>query len=130
MGGYNPLFAVAKDSPVREAAVKLLMSFTAPNISEKWVRYAKEPSGIRGNVSMAGGSARGTDRFENFITYISDKYGGNVFDSKTVDYILGGKYKDLTLQFSIHLADVMDGKVTAGQAYDAIVSDMRTVDKQ
>ncbi len=129
MGGYNPMFAVAKDSPVRAEAVKLLMSFTTPNMAEKWIRYAKGPSGIKGNISKAGGVSVQTDQFDNFITYITDKYGSNVFDSKTVDYILGDQYKDLTLKFSIHLGDVMDGKATADAAYAAIVKDMQNVDK-
>ncbi len=128
MGGYNPMFAVAKDSPVRDEAVKLLMSFSTPNSAEKWIRYAKAPSGIKGNISKAGGVSTNTDQFDNFITYITEKYGGNVFDSKTVDYILGEKYKDLTLKFTMHLGDVMDGKVSASAAYAAILGDMKAVD--
>jgi len=130
MGGYNPMFAVAKDSPVRDEAVKLMMSFATPNSSEKWIRYAKAPSGIKGNVSAAGSVSASTDQFDDFITYITDKYGGSVFDSKTVDYVLGEKYKDLTLKFTMHLGDVMDGKATADEAYAAILSDMKAVDNQ
>ncbi len=130
MGGYNPMFAVAKDSPVRDEAVELLMSFSTPNTAEKWIRYAKAPSGIKGNISSAGDVSQKTDQFDRFITYISNKYGGNVFDSKTVDYILGDKYKDLTLSFTMHLGAVMDGKMTADEAYDAILSDMKAVDSK
>ncbi len=130
MGGYNPMFAVAKDSPVRDEAVKLLMTFSTPNAAEKWVRYAKAPSGIEGNVSTAGDISKKTDQFDSFITYITEKYGGNVYDSKTVDYILGEKYKDLTLQFTMHLGDVVDGKATAEEAYNAILDDMKAVDNK
>lgn len=130
MGGYNPMFAVAKNSPVRDEAVKLLMTFSTSNVAEKWVRYAKAPSGIQGNISAAGKVSAETDQFDNFITYISNKYSGNVFDSKTVDYILGEKYKDLTLQFDKYLGAVMDGKMTASAAYDNIVKDMKAVDNK
>lgn len=128
MGGYNPMFAVAKDSPVRDEAVKLLMTFSTPNVAEKWVRYAKGPSGIKGNISSAGSVSETSDQFDRFITYITDKYGGSVFDSKTVDYILGERYKDLTVKFNMHLGDVMDGTATADQAYQAILADIKSVD--
>jgi hypothetical protein len=128
MGGYNPMFAVAKDSPNRDAAVKLLMSFSTPNDAEKWVRYTKNPSGIKGNVSTPGNGSVQPDQYDNFITDIASKYGGNIFDDKTVDYILGAKYQDLTLAFDMILGDVMDGKITADQAYAEILKDMKDID--
>ena len=130
MGGYNPMFAVAKDSPVRDEAVKLLMTFATPNVAEKWVRYAKAPSGILGNVSSAGKVSVETDQFDDFITYVSNKYSGNVFDSKTVDYILGEQYKDISLQFNKILGAVMDGKMTADAAYAEIIDAMEIVDNK
>ena len=123
------MFAVLKNSPVKDEAVKLMMSFSTPNVAEKWVRYAKGPSGIKGNISNAGDTNKDTTQFDTFITYITDKYGANVFDSKTVDYILGAKYKDLTLPFTQHLGAVMDGKATADQAYAQILADMNAVGK-
>lgn len=125
MGGYNPMFAVMKDSPVVKEATDLLMSFSTANSAEKWIRYAKAPSGVKGNISKSGSDSKNADQFDRFITYITNKYGGNIFDSKTVDYILGSKYKDLTLDFTMHLGAVMDGDITAEQAYNLIVSDMK-----
>jgi hypothetical protein len=128
MGGYNPMFAVMKDSPSVKEATDMVMSFSTPNSAEKWIRYAKAPSGIKGNLSKAGSTSVKLDQFDNFITYITDKYGGNVFDSKTVDYILGSKYKDLTLPFTIHLGSVMEGEITADQAYSLIMADIKKID--
>ncbi len=128
IGGYNPMFAVAKDSPAKEEAVELMMAFSTPNTAEKWIRYAKGPTGIKGGISEAGGTTAEITQFDTFITYITNKYGGNVFDSKTVDYVLGEKYKDLTVDFAKHLGDVMDGKITADEAYDLILADMHRVD--
>ncbi|MFH1248561.1 MAG: hypothetical protein V1660_00220 [archaeon] len=130
MGGYNPMFAVAKDSPVRDEAIALMMAFSTPNTAEKWIRYAKGPTGIKGSISQAGTTAEDTTQFDTFITYITDKYGGNVFDSKTVDYVLGDKYKDLTVQFAKHLGAVMDGRITADQAYNQILDDMKEADNK
>ncbi|MBN1156882.1 extracellular solute-binding protein [Candidatus Woesearchaeota archaeon] len=130
IGGYNPMFAVAKDSPVMDEAVKLMMAFSTPNTAEKWIRYAKGPSGIKGGISQAGSTTADVTQFDTFITYITNKYGGNIFDSKTVDYVLGEKYKDLTVQFCKHLGAVMDGKITADEAYDLILADMEDVDNK
>ena len=114
---------------MRDQAVKVLMSFATPNSAERWVRYAKAPSGIRGNISVAGQVSQIADQFDRFIKHITDAYGGNVFDSKTVDYILGGKYRNMTVRFNMRLGDVMDGVMTADQAYKAILGDMKAVDE-
>lgn len=127
MGGYNPMFAVMKNSSVKEEAVNLLMSFSTPNVAEKWVRYAKGPSGIKGNISQSGNVSKNADQFDKFISYITDKYGGNVFDSKTVDYVLGAKYKDLTTKFCQNLVAVINGKISANTAYAKILADMKSV---
>jgi len=128
IGGYNPMFAVAKNSPVKDEAISLMMQFSTPNNAEKWIRYAKAPSGIHGSISEAGNTNSNITQFDTFITYITDKYGSNVFDSKSVDYVLGDKYKDLTVKFDTHLGDVMSGKITADEAYAQILADMKEVD--
>jgi hypothetical protein len=102
-----------------------LMEFSKPNTAEKWVRYSKGPSGIKGNLTDSGDDSAAADQFDKFISYITEKYGGNVFDSKTVDYILGEKYKDLSPKFTRHLVQVMDGKITASKAYDLISADIK-----
>lgn len=127
MGGYNPMFAVMNNSPVKDGAVKLMMSFSTPNVAEKWVRYSKGPSGIKGNISEFGNMPKDADQFDKFINYITTKYGGNVFDSKTIDYVLGDKYKDLTTKFCQNLVAVMDGKITADIAYSRILADMKSI---
>lgn len=128
IGGYNPMFAVVKDSPVRDEAVQLMMEFSTPNSAEKWTRYSKAPSGIKGGISEAGTTNKDVSQYDTFITQITDKYGGSIFDSKTVDYVLGEKYKDLTVKFCMRLAAVMDGKLTADEAYQQILADMKEVD--
>lgn len=124
MGGYNPMFAVMKNSPHKEEAIKLLMAFSTSKSAELWSRYAKAPSGIKGNVSQAG---QGTDQYDKFITYISDKYGGNIYDSKTVDYVLGKKYVSLTDSFALTITDIIDGKITAAAAYDQIIHQTQAI---
>lgn len=130
MGGYNPMFAVAKKSEVKDEATSLLMDFSTSIAAEKWIKYAKAPSGIKGGLSQAGSASSQLNQYDDFITYISNTYGGNVYDSKTVDYVLGEKYKSLTLEFNKHIAAVMDGKISADEAYNLILSDMDKIDKK
>jgi len=130
IGGYNPMFAVMKNSPVRDEAVSFLMEFSKPNTAEKWVRYAKAPSGIKGNISDSGDSSEDADQYDKFISYITEKYGGNVYDTKTVDYILGRKYKDLSPKFYRHLVSVMNGDITAEEAYARIMQDVAEFDQR
>lgn len=128
IGGYNPMFAVMKNSPFKDKAVEFLMEFSKPNTAEKWVRYAKGPSGIKGNLSDSGDDSETADQYDKFISYITEKYGGNVYDTKTVDYILGRAYKDLSPKFFRHLVSVMAGETTASEAYDLIMADVAAVD--
>lgn len=128
IGGYNPMFAVMKNSPVRDEAVDFLMEFSKPATAEKWVRYAKAPSGIKGNLTDSGNDSENADQYDRFISHITEKYGGNVYDTKTVDYILGRKYKDLSPKFYRHITAVMNGDITAEEAYDLIMQDVAKFD--
>lgn len=128
IGGYNPMFAVMENSPVRDESVEFLMEFSKPNIAEKWVQYSKGPSGIEGNLSDSGDSSANADQYDKFISHITDTYGGNVYDTKTVDYILGQKYKDLSPKFYRHLVGVMNGDLSADDAYANIMADVKEFD--
>jgi len=105
------------------------MEFSKPNTAEKWVRYAKGPSGIKGNITDSGDSSENADQYDRFISYITEEYGGNVYDTKTVDYILGRKYKDISPKFYRHLVSIMKGEITAEEAYALIMADMEAFDK-
>lgn len=128
IGGYNPMFAVMKNSEVREEAIEFLMEFSKPNTAEKWVRYSKGPSGIKGNLSDSGDDSPDADQYDKFISYITKTYGANVYDTKTVDYILGRKYKDLSQKFNMHLVEIMEGNITAEEAYTLIMHDVAKED--
>ena len=45
-----PFWAVMKNSPNREAAIRLMQFWSRPEIAEKWVRYTKNPTGLTGNL--------------------------------------------------------------------------------
>lgn len=60
MGGYMIPWAVPKNSPHREEAIKYLLFLNKPDYAEKWSRYTKCPTGILGSVSS---TAMGMDHF-------------------------------------------------------------------
>lgn len=49
-GGFIPVWAVMKNSPNREAAIRLMQFWSRPEIAEKWIRYTKSPTGLAGNL--------------------------------------------------------------------------------
>lgn len=109
MGGYAPNWAVLKNGANREQAIKLMMFWTRPEIAEKWARYTKCPSGIKGNLTN---TSFGVDEYENFMYSIEKKYGGKKVSQVSNTFILGEKSKFVKL----NTIDVLEGKMTAKQA--------------
>lgn len=50
VGGYIPSWAVLKNAPGREAGIELMRFWSRPPIAQKWVRYTKCPTGLRGDL--------------------------------------------------------------------------------
>jgi hypothetical protein len=98
-----------------------LMFWSRPQVAEKWVRYAKAPTGLAGNISP---SDIGNDPFARFLTKITDKYGGNVHYSANAGYILGEKNQLLQQNINKKLLQLLDGNITAQQAYDEIMKEV------
>jgi ABC-type glycerol-3-phosphate transport system substrate-binding protein len=49
-GGFMPVWAVMKNSPNRDSAIRLMQFWSRPEIAEKWARYTKNPTGLAGNL--------------------------------------------------------------------------------
>ena len=121
-GSFIPTWAVMKDAANKEGAIKLLMFWSRARIAEKWVRYAKAPTGLAGNISP---SDIGDDPFAQFLTKITDKYGSNVHYSDNVGYILGKKNQLLQQNINKKLLQLLDGNITAQQAYDKLMKEVK-----
>ena len=117
-GSFISTWAVMKDAPNREEAIKLMMFWSRPYVAEKWVRYAKAPTGLAGNISL---SDIGEDPFSRFLAEITDKYGGNIHYSDNSGYILGKKNQLLQQNINKKLLQLLEGNITAQQAYDEIM---------
>lgn len=113
LGGYVANFAVLKNSPHRDEAIKLMMYWCKPEIAEKWVRYTKSPSGVIGNLTT---SSFGVDQFESFIYTIDKKYGTNTIQELDNQYFLGLK----NFRIPYRVIEVLEGRMTAKAAIDEL----------
>jgi hypothetical protein len=50
IGGYITTWAVLKNAPGREAGIELMRYWSRPPIAQKWVRYTKCPTGLKGDL--------------------------------------------------------------------------------
>jgi ABC-type glycerol-3-phosphate transport system substrate-binding protein len=121
IGGFLPTFAVMKNSPHREDAIKLLMYWSQPKIAEKWVEYTKTPTGLKGNLSTADLAG---DRVEQFQAEIGKKYGGNIHFNDSMGYVFG-PHVALVNFLQNPLINLLDGKMTAQEAYEALLKEAR-----
>ncbi|MDA3893044.1 MAG: ABC transporter substrate-binding protein [Salinivirgaceae bacterium] len=110
IGGYLSNWAVLKKSPNKDAAVKLLMHWTRPDIAERWVRLSKSPSGIKGNVAS---SSFGFDPYENYTHTIDTKYKTLVRDEDKA--LMVGKDN---LHVPIKVQDVLTGQISGKDAFE------------
>jgi ABC-type glycerol-3-phosphate transport system substrate-binding protein len=120
IGSYTPEFAIMKASPNREAAIRLFKFWSQPKVAEKWVRYAKAPTGLRGHLTE---SDVADDQFERFQRQMNDKYHGNLYFSDDVGFILGEQNKLLTSLVNEKVVELLAGTTTAQEAYDAIMAE-------
>jgi ABC-type glycerol-3-phosphate transport system substrate-binding protein len=108
VGGYQACWAVLKNAPNRENAVKLMKYWTTKELAEKWVRYTKSPTAIKGNLTSV---TLGLNQFENFEYVMTSKYGPNLLTAYDNRYILGLKNKDI----KIPVTDILEKKLTVDQ---------------
>lgn len=120
IGGYQVMWVVPKNAKNPDAAVDFLMAMNQPKVADKWMRYAKSPTGIKAELAS---SSMGGDQFENFINAIDEKYGENKITlSGNSQYIF-----DHERRFSNNYGhEVMTGKITADEAIRQIRAGFRT----
>lgn len=122
LGGVIPTWAVMKDSPHREAAIRLIMAMSTPRVAEKWVQYTKTPTGLVGDFSKA---TMGSDVYEIYQRTLSEKYGSRMQYSYNVAYLLGKNNSLLQKDIVEVLWKLLEGKTTAEQARKSILAKMR-----
>jgi ABC-type glycerol-3-phosphate transport system substrate-binding protein len=113
-GGYNITWVVPKKAKNKDAAVKFLLSMNTSETAEKWVRYTKSPTGVKGNLTTL---SFGTDKFEDFQITVEKKYKnhkiGLLYGSA---FCFGSKNSGV----NNYAVEVISGEMTAQQAISLI----------
>jgi ABC-type glycerol-3-phosphate transport system substrate-binding protein len=117
VGGYASNWAVLKNGPHAKEAVRLMMYWCTPRMAEKWVRYTKSPSGIKGTL---GATTFGTDIYENFVYSIEQKYGEKQMPQSDNKYLIGEN--NFT---NLRVIDVLERRITGTQAFNELVKTLR-----
>ncbi len=113
-GGYQVMWAVLKNAPHKEEAIRFLLDMNRPAMSEMWVRYTKCPTGIKGNLT---GVSFGGDQFENFSYHIQDTYGLNTYRYyESSSWVLN----ESNANTPIYYLEVIQGQMTAKEAIQKI----------
>jgi ABC-type glycerol-3-phosphate transport system substrate-binding protein len=109
LGGYAANWAIPKNAPHKEEAIKLMMFWTQPEVAEKWARYTKCPSGVKGNLTNV---TFGIEPYESFMYTIEKKYRGNNFQQVDLKHILGVR----NFQMPFRSIEILEGRMTAKEA--------------
>ena len=119
-GGYQVMWAVLKNAPHRNEAIRLLLSFNKPDVAEKWARYTKSPTGIKGKLASGG---FGFDRFDVFQNKIDQKYSGHKI---IVTYNSSCCFGNDNSELSNYSEEVLSGVMSAKDAMEQIRKELRS----
>jgi ABC-type glycerol-3-phosphate transport system substrate-binding protein len=122
LGGYLPTWAVFKNAPHKNEAVKLVMFWSTPTIADKWVRYTKNPTGLRGALASPG---IGEDVYEQFMRRITGEYGERIQYTKNAGYLLGKENELLQDDINVVLIKLLTDQISAERAYQEIMAKTR-----
>jgi hypothetical protein len=113
-GGYQIIWAVLKKSPHKEEAIKFLLAWNKASVADKWARYTKCPTGIKGSFAD---NSFGTDQFEAYTNHIAKKYGTRKYAyNSNSEHIYGVSKRNLPNYF----VEVLTGELTADDAMKRI----------
>lgn len=118
LGGYLSTFAVLKNSPNVDNAIKLMLFWCRPDIAEKWVRYTKNPTGLKGNMTN---SEFGGDIYEKFQNSIIKKYGSNVGYSSDASYIYETTGISQKTKLNTSIIQLLNGEISADKVYNQLL---------
>lgn len=127
IGDYTPIFAVMNKSRNRDVAVDFLMSWAQPKVAEKWVRYTKNLTGTKGNLSEAVSGELDTfgDTYEQYLVDMERKHGGApMMYMREPTYALGPDSPVSVVELRAKLAEILEGKLTARDYYEDVMRRM------
>lgn len=116
---YIMMWAVPKNAPHKEEAIKFLLSLNKPSFADMWVRYTKCPTGVVGELSEV---KFGKDRVENFASFVQSKFGVHTFIQED-NYSKALGLKNVKVPGYVH--EVLMGELTADHAMSKIRNQLK-----
>jgi ABC-type glycerol-3-phosphate transport system substrate-binding protein len=116
-GSYQSVWAVFKDAPHRDEAIKFMQYMCSNDIAEKWISTTKNPTAIKVRINA---SDLAQDEIAKFNTAIEKKYGKNIRNYNIAQILFGPKST-----ITIDSTQVVSGELTANQYYDQIVKQLK-----
>lgn len=113
IGGYISTWAVLKDAPGRDAGIALLQYWSQPSVAERWVRYTKCPTGLRGNLYDP---QYGRDAFADFQRRMCARYERPLMDPLMV---VGEGGRDVHQKLQ-DMETLLRTHIFAKEGYDAL----------
>jgi ABC-type glycerol-3-phosphate transport system substrate-binding protein len=127
IGDYTPIFAVMSKSRNREVAIDFLMSWAQPKVAEKWVRYTKNLTGTKGNLSevVSGELSDFGDTYETYVMDMERKHGGvRMMYMREPTYVFGVDSPVSVVELRARLAAILEGSLTAQDYYEDVMRRM------
>ena len=116
-GILKPAWAVFKRATNYNDAVKILMYFTQPEISEKWTSLSNSPTGLKKHTKSKKSLQ---DNNEIFRTTISNKYKDNLRYYSNFFEMYNGQSDINQNVLENNLRLLLLGKITAEDAFNEI----------
>jgi ABC-type glycerol-3-phosphate transport system substrate-binding protein len=132
IGDYTPIFAVMSKSGNREVAIDFLMSWAQPKVAEKWVRYTKNLTGTKGNLSEVVSDEIDTfgDTYETYVMDMERKHGGvPMMYMREPTYVFGAESPVSVVELRAKLAEILGGSLTARDYYEDVMRRMDEASK-
>lgn len=107
-GFFQVIFVVPKNANNPEGGKRFIRYITSTETADRWVKYAKCPTGMKNTISYTD---FGQDMYEKFFQHLQKKYGNNQVDVRLNELLFNTK-KTLNFRY----ADVLEGRLSAAEA--------------
>ncbi len=127
VGEYVPVFAVMNKSENRQLAIDLVMAWSTPKVAEKWVRYTKNLTGIKGNLSKIISAEADVfdDVYEAYILDMEKEYSNvPMMYLRTPTYVFGNNSPVTAIELRQKLGQILEGKLSAEKYFNDVMQRM------
>jgi len=115
-GVYAIQWAIPKNSPHIEQAIRLMKYLATPQIADLWIRYTKSPTAIKNSIVS---TSMGMDPYENFDYTINKNFGkAKVSFQEGTSRFLGSKNAGINLDFKA----LIGGSISANEFLSGVKS--------